>query len=79
MKKQLKKTAAVLTAAAILTAGTATGAVTVSAAGSTGCGGTMGVYTPPSGVVTQQVLFAMPGSWTNQMTAQQDNVAGAFW
>ena len=79
MKKQLKKTAAVLTAAAILTAGTATGAVTVSAAGSIGCGGTMGVYTPSSGVVTQQVLFAMPGSWTNQMTAQQDNVAGAFW
>lgn len=79
MKKQLKKTAAVLTAAAILTAGTATGAVTVSAAGSIGCGGTMGVYTPSAGVVTQQVLFAMPGSWTNQMTAQHGDVAGAFW
>lgn len=79
MKKQLKKTATVLTAAAILTAGTATGAVTVSAAGSIGCGGTMGVYTPSAGVVTQQVLFAMPGSWTNQMTAQHGDVAGAFW
>ena len=62
MKKQLKKTAAVLTAAAMLTAGSAMGAVTVSAAGgSIGSGGTMGVYTPSAGVVTQQVLFAMPG------------------
>lgn len=80
MKKQLKKTAAVLTAAAMLTAGSAMGAVTVSAAGgSIGSGGTMGVYTPSAGVVTQQVLFAMPGSWANQMTAQQDDVAGVYW
>ena len=60
MKKQLKKTAAVLTAAAILTAGTATGAVTVSAAGSIGCGGTMGVYTPSAGVVTQEFCLPCP-------------------
>jgi|GEM_PF-3182501 len=80
MKKQLKKTAAVLTAAAMLTAGTSMGAVTVSAAGgSIGSGGAMGVYTPSAGVVTQQVLFAMPGSWKNQMTAQQGDVAGAYW
>ena len=80
MKKQLKKTVAVLTAAAMLTAGTAMGAVTVSAAGSsTGFGGTMGVYTPSAGVVTQQVMLAMPGSWTNQMTAQQGDVAGVYW
>ena len=80
MKKQLKKTAAVLTAAAMLTAGSAMGAVTVSAAGgSIGSGGTMGVYTPSAGVVTQQVLFAMPGSWKNQMTAQCGDVAGAYW
>ncbi|MBQ1437015.1 MAG: hypothetical protein IIZ07_03670, partial [Ruminococcus sp.] len=80
MKKQLKKTAAVLTAAAMLTAGSVMGAVTVSAAGgSIGSGGTMGVYTPSAGVVTQQVLFAMPGSWANQMTAQQDDVAGVYW
>ena len=70
MKKQLKKTVAVLTAAAMLTAGTAMGAVTVSAAGGTiGSGGTLGVYTPSAGVITQQVMLAMPGSWTNQMTA----------
>ena len=69
-----------LTAAAMLTAGSAMGAVTVSAAGgSIGSGGTMGVYTPSAGVVTQQVLFAMPGSWANQMTAQQDDVAGVYW
>ena len=80
MKKQLKKTAAVLTAAAMLTAGSAMGAVTVSAAGgSIGSGGTMGVYTPSAGVITQQVMLAMPGSWTNQMTAQQDDVAGVYW
>lgn len=80
MKKQLKKTVAVLTAAAMLTAGTAMGAVTVSAAGGTiGSGGTLGVYTPSAGVITQQVMLAMPGSWTNQMTAQQDDVAGVYW
>ena len=80
MKKQLKKAAAVLTAAAMLTAGTSMGAVTVSAAGgSIGSGGALGVYTPSAGVVTQQVLFAMPGSWKNQMTAQQGDVAGAYW
>ena len=80
MKKQLKKTAAVLTAAAMLTAGSAMGAVTVSAAGgSIGSGGTMGVYTPSAGVITQQVMLAMPGSWTNQMTAQQGDVAGVYW
>lgn len=80
MKKQLKKTVAVLTAAAMLTAGTAMGAVTVSAAGGTiGFGGTLGVYTPSAGVITQQVMLAMPGSWTNQMTAQQDDVAGVYW
>ena len=80
MKKQLKKTVAVLTAAAMLTAGSAMGAVTVSAAGgSIGSGGTMGVYTPSAGVITQQVMLAMPGSWTNQMTAQQGDVAGVYW
>lgn len=80
MKKQLKKTVAVLTAAAMLTAGTSMGAVTVSAAGGTiGFGGTLGVYTPSAGVITQQVMLAMPGSWTNQMTAQQDDVAGVYW
>ena len=56
------------------------GAVTVSAAGgSIGSGGTMGVYTPSAGVITQQVMLAMPGSWTNQMTAQQGDVAGVYW
>ena len=80
MKRQLKKTAAVLTAAAMLTAGSAMGAVTVSAAGgSIGSGGTLGVYTPSAGVITQQVMLAMPGSWTNQMTAQQGDVAGVYW
>ena len=81
MKNQLKRrAAAVLTAASILTAGTITGGVSVSAAdGEKGSCGVMDVYTPSSGVVTQQVLFAMPGSWKNQLTEQCGNVAGAYW
>ncbi len=72
----MKKALSVILTAAILAAVLCVGTAGASAM----TPGMLNTYTPPAGLQTQRVMFAMPGAWLNEYTqAHTDNVVGIYW
>lgn len=63
----------------VLTAALLLSMLTIGMVGVSAETGTLGTYTPSAGAVTQRLMFAMPGSWTNEETAANGNCAGIYW
>ncbi|MBQ1974842.1 MAG: hypothetical protein II224_03435, partial [Ruminococcus sp.] len=77
-----KKALSIVLAGTMALSMTAVSAVSVSAEElAPGGFGTLGEYTPNTGVKTNKLMFAMPGAWQNDTTKDEKcgGAAGIYW